>query len=125
MNREREIALGVECAWTPLPGAPVILAMGRLIALLVALGTWSWTWSMDSRQGVAGAESHRARLDTDPERRAPGKNPGRGRYLPVARLTVPRLASSGTCWPARRRSHGFRPRACFRHAAPGAEAGTA
>src|SRR5256885_7304819 len=41
MNREREIALGVECAWTPLPEPPRSSWLWVVfIALLVALGTW-------------------------------------------------------------------------------------
>src|SRR5437879_8552895 len=41
MNRKREIALGVECAWTPLPEPRRSSWLGVVfIALLVALGTW-------------------------------------------------------------------------------------
>src|SRR5882672_4682507 len=41
MNREREIALGVECAWTPLPEPRRSSWLWVVfIALLVALGTW-------------------------------------------------------------------------------------
>src|SRR3989475_13033070 len=66
----------------PPRAAPVILAVDRVHhAARCARRVGAGTWSMDPGQGMAGAKSHRARLDTDPERRAPGKALAVGRYL--------------------------------------------
>src|SRR5437016_13757050 len=83
--------------------APVILAVGRFHRAPRCAGHMAaGKWSMDSSQGLAGAESHRARLDTDPERRAPGKALAVGRYLArrQARSEERRVGKEWRSWGA-------------------------
>ena len=93
MNRERDIALGVECAWTPLPEPRRSSWLWVVfIALLVALGTWELgrgAWIQAKAWLVQSLIAHAWTRTLSGERQAkpwPWVD-----TWPVARLTVPRL----------------------------------
>jgi sortase A len=93
VNRERKIALGVECAWTPLPEPRrSSWHWAVFIALLVALGTWqlgrgAWihakAWLAQSLIAHAWTRTLSGEHQAKPWPWAD--------TWPVARLSVPRL----------------------------------
>jgi sortase A len=93
MNREREIALGVECAWAPLPEPRRSSWLWVVfIALLVALGTWELGRGalIQAKAWLAqGLIAHAWARTLTGERQA--KPWPWADTWPVARLTVPRL----------------------------------
>ncbi len=93
MNREREIALGVECAWTPLPEPRRSSWLWVVfIALLVALGTWELgrgAWIQAKAWLAQSLIAHAWTRTLSGERQA--KPWPWADTWPVARLTVPRL----------------------------------
>src|SRR3989441_91271 len=93
MNRKREIALGVECAWTPLPEPRQSSWLWIVfITLLVALGAWELgrgAWIQAKAWLAQSLIAHAWARTLSGERQA--KPWPWADTWPVARLTVPRL----------------------------------
>src|SRR2546430_13805142 len=93
MNREHEIALGVECAWTPLPEPRRSSWLWIVfITLLVALGAWQLgrgAWIQAKAWLAQSLIAHAWARTLSGERQA--KPWPWADTWPVARLTVPRL----------------------------------
>jgi len=93
MNRKREIALGVECAWIPLPEPRRSSWLWIVfITLLVALGAWQLgrgAWIQAKAWLAQSLIAHAWARTLSGERQA--KPWPWADTWPVARLTVPRL----------------------------------
>ena len=93
MSRKREIALGVECAWTPLPEPRRSSWLWIVfITLLVALGAWELgrgAWIQAKAWLAQSLIAHAWARTLSGERQA--KPWPWADTWPVARLTVPRL----------------------------------
>src|SRR5256884_6616698 len=97
MNRKREIALGVECAWTPLPEPRRSSWLWIVfITLLVALGAWQLgrgAWIQAKAWLAQSLIAHAWARTLSGERQA--KPWPWADTWPVARLTVPRERADG------------------------------